>query len=61
MGGPAKARNLAKFGEKCHILKYAAEQNGVRAQIYLEQGTPESALNLARKILGNENVHVFVR
>lgn len=61
VGGPAKARNLAKFGEKCHILKYAAEQNGVRAQVYLEQGTPESALNLARKILGNENVHVFVR
>ncbi|GHJ31556.1 hypothetical protein TPA0910_59890 [Streptomyces hygroscopicus subsp. sporocinereus] len=61
VGGPAKARNLAKFGEKCHILKYAAEQNGVRAQVYLEEGTPESALNVARRILGNENVHVFVR
>ncbi|WP_245238411.1 PrsW family glutamic-type intramembrane protease [Streptomyces roseochromogenus] len=61
VGGPAKARNLAKFGEKCHILKYAAEQQGVRAQVYLEEGTPESALNLARKILGEGNVHTFTR
>lgn len=61
VGGPAKARNLAKFGDKTHILKWAAEQNGVRAQMYLEEGTPESALNLARKILGNANVHTFTR
>lgn len=61
VGGPAKARNLAKFGEKCHILKYAAEQQGVRAQVYLEEGTPESALSLARKILGEGNVHTFTR
>ncbi|MFF9405774.1 hypothetical protein ACF1B0_09580 [Streptomyces anandii] len=61
VGGPAKARNLAKFGEKCHILRYAAEQRGVRAQVYLEEGTPESALNLARKILGDGNVHTFTR
>ncbi|MFD3484526.1 hypothetical protein [Streptomyces sp. NPDC058665] len=61
VGGPAKARNLAKFGEKCHILKYAAEQQGVRAQVYLEKGTPEAALNLARRILGDGNVHTFVR
>ncbi len=61
VGGPAKARNLAKFGEKCHILKYAAEQQGVRAQVYLEEGTPEPALRLARKILGDGNVHTFTR
>ncbi|MBE8474122.1 hypothetical protein [Streptomyces justiciae] len=61
VGGPAKARNLAKFGEKCHILKYAAEQQGVRAQVYLEEGTPEPALKLARKILGDANVHTFTR
>ncbi|MEV7953599.1 PrsW family glutamic-type intramembrane protease [Streptomyces sp. NPDC087532] len=61
VGGPAKARNLAKFGEKCHILRYAAEQQGVRAQVYLEEGTPEAALNLARRILGDANVHTFVR
>lgn len=61
VGGPAKARNLAKFGEKCHILKYAAEQRGVRAQVYLEEGTPDAALALARKILGDANVHTFTR
>ncbi|MGV9698146.1 hypothetical protein ACWDTR_20610 [Streptomyces sp. NPDC003470] len=61
VGGPAKARNLAKFGEKCHILKYAAEQQGVRAKVYLEEGTPDSALALARKILGDANVHTFTR
>ncbi|WP_328873557.1 hypothetical protein OHT76_27665 [Streptomyces sp. NBC_00287] len=61
VGGPAKARNLAKFGEKCHILKYAAEQQGVRAQVYLEEGTPEPALRPARRILGDTNVHTFTR
>ncbi|MCT7351016.1 PrsW family intramembrane metalloprotease [Streptomyces sp. 15-116A] len=61
VGGPAKARNLAKFGEKLHILKYAAEQRGVRAQVYLEEGTPDSALALARKVLGDANVHTFTR
>ncbi|MFG2407217.1 PrsW family glutamic-type intramembrane protease [Streptomyces brevispora] len=61
VGGPAKARNLAKFGDKTNILKWAAEQRGVRAQMYLEEGTPEAALSLARKILGNANVHTFTR
>ncbi|MFG3101576.1 PrsW family glutamic-type intramembrane protease [Streptomyces sp. NPDC048182] len=61
VGGPAKARNLAKFGEKCHILKYAAEQRGVRAQVYLEEGTPDAALAVARRILGDANVHTFTR
>ena len=61
VGGPAKAKDLAKFGQKTHILKWAAEQQGVRAQMYLEKGTPESVLNLARKILGNGNVHTFMR
>lgn len=59
VGGPAKAKNLAKLGQKLHILKWAAGNDGVGAQAYFEEGTPESALNLARKILGAENVHVF--
>lgn len=61
VGGPAKTRDLARFGQKTHILKWAADQQGVRAQMYLEEGTPEPALKLARKILGDENVHTFIR
>jgi hypothetical protein len=61
VGGPAKARNLAKLGQKLNILKWAANQDGVGAQAYFERGTPDSALNLARKILGPGNVHIFDR
>jgi len=59
VGGPAKARNLAKLGQKCQILKYAAELKGVPARAYFEEGTPDGALKVARKILGDDNVHVF--
>jgi hypothetical protein len=59
VGGPAKAKNLAKLGQKLNILKWAASNDGVGAQAYFEKGTPETALNLARKVLGTENVHIF--
>ena len=59
VGGPAKAKNLAKLGQKLNILKCAASNDGVGAQAYFEKGTPETALNLARKVLGAENVHIF--
>ncbi len=36
-----------------------AQQDGVGAQAYFAEGTPDTALNLARKILGADNVHVF--
>jgi hypothetical protein len=59
VGGPAKAKNLAKLGQKLNILKWAAERDGVPARAYFADGTPESALNLARKILGPDSVQVF--
>ncbi|MBV9026657.1 MAG: hypothetical protein JO362_23310 [Streptomycetaceae bacterium] len=59
VGGPAKAKNLAKLGQKLNILKWQAGQDGVGAQAYFARGTPDSALDLARKILGPDNVHVF--
>lgn len=45
----------------CETREWAAEQRGVRAKMYLEEGAPEAALDLARKILGNANVHAFTR
>ncbi|MFP8904456.1 polymorphic toxin-type HINT domain-containing protein [Streptomyces atacamensis] len=59
VGGPAKAKNPSKFGQALKINKYAADQAGVRAIYYFEEGTPESALKQARKVFGAENVHTF--
>jgi hypothetical protein len=61
VGGPAKARNLSKLGQKLHILKYAAGEAKVPAQAYFEEGTPQPALDLANRILGSENVFTFGR
>lgn len=61
VGGPAKALNAAKFGQKLSILKWQAAQDGVGAQVYLEEGTPDNLLAIARRILGPDNVHTFTR
>jgi hypothetical protein len=53
--------NLSKIGSRLRILRYAAEQAGVPAHAYFEHGTGESALNLARRRLGPENVFTFLR
>jgi hypothetical protein len=59
VGGKAKAKDLAKLGQKLNILKWGAGEQGVGAKAYFQEGTPESALNVARKVLGGDNVHVF--
>ena len=59
VGGPAKAKNLAKLGQKLNILKWYAGQDGVPAKAYFSDGTPDSVLKLARRILGPDNVTVF--
>lgn len=59
VGGPAKAGNLGQLGTHLKVLKTAADQAGVKALAYFEKGTPESALKVARKWLGAENVHIF--
>jgi len=46
-------------GTHLKVLKTAADQAGVKAVAYFEKGTPESALKVARKWLGAENVHIF--
>jgi hypothetical protein len=61
VGGPAKAADLSRLGSRLRILKYAADQRGVRAQAYFEEGTPNTVLDLARQKLGNDNVIVFNR
>ena len=59
VGGPAKARDLAKFGAQLKVLKTAADDSGVPAKMYLEEGTPQEAIDLAIRWLGKENVVVF--
>jgi hypothetical protein len=61
VGGRAKAKNLGKLREKLGILKYAADEKKVRSQAYFEKGTPQSALDVAGDVLGEENVFTFER
>jgi filamentous hemagglutinin len=59
VGGPAKAGDLAKFGRPPQIHKKVPEERGVSAKMYLEEGTPQSAIDLAKRWLGEGNVIVF--
>jgi filamentous hemagglutinin len=59
VGGPAKANNLGKLGQELRIYQAIADQRGVSAQAYFAEGTPQSAINLATKILGAGNVKIF--
>lgn len=59
VGGPAKVKDLGKLGKHFKILKALAEERGVEAFAYFEEGTPEPALQLARKWLGEDKVKVF--
>jgi len=40
-------------------LRKAAERDGVEAHVYLEEGTPQEAIDMAIRQLGKENVHIF--
>ncbi|EFL30877.1 predicted protein [Streptomyces viridochromogenes DSM 40736] len=59
VGGGAKAANPSKFGKALKINKYAADEAGVKAIYYLADNTPESAIKQAKKVFGDENVHIF--
>jgi hypothetical protein len=61
VGGPAKAINLAKLGGALRVQKALASLRGVNALAYFEEGTPEEALALARRWLGDDNVKIFRR
>lgn len=59
VGGPAKARSLSKWGMHLQRLKAVGKERGVRVMAYLEEGTPDEAIRLAKKWLGDENVMLF--
>ncbi|WP_332311178.1 DUF637 domain-containing protein [Burkholderia multivorans] len=59
VGGPAKANNLGKLGQELRIYQTIAYQRGASAEAYFAEGTPQSAINLATKILGAGNVKIF--
>lgn len=49
VGGPAKARSLSKWGMHLQRLKAVGKERGVRVMAYLEEGTPDEAIRLAKK------------
>ncbi|WMD21208.1 hemagglutinin repeat-containing protein [Achromobacter seleniivolatilans] len=59
VGGPAKANNLGKLGQELRIYRAIAEQRGVFAEAYFADGTPQSVIKLATKILGENHVKIF--
>jgi filamentous hemagglutinin len=59
VGGPAKANNLGKLGRELRIYQTIADQRGVSAQVYFAEGTPQSAISPATKILVERNVKIF--
>jgi len=59
VGGAAKAKNPAKFGRALQISKYAADQAGVKAIYYLDEGTPASAVAQAKRVFGDDNVKIY--
>jgi hypothetical protein len=59
VGGPAKAKNPAKFGKALQISKYAADEAGVDAIYYLDEATPASAVAQAKRVFGEDNVKIF--
>ncbi len=52
VGGPAKAQNLAKFGQQLQRVAWAANNVGGRAMFMYDSGTPQSAIDLAIKWFG---------
>jgi filamentous hemagglutinin len=59
VGGPAKANDLGKFKTQLLKMQEVANSRGVPAQVYLEEGTPQAAIDIAKKTLGENNVITF--
>jgi len=62
VGGAAKGWNsatLSSFGNQLEKLKKGAAAAGVGAKAYLEAGTPQAVIDIAKKKLGEENVVIF--
>lgn len=56
VGGPAKASKFSLYVRSLHILRYAADEAGVGAKAYFDEGTPNSVVQAAERVLGKENV-----
>ncbi|MGH9918053.1 MAG: hypothetical protein ACRD6W_04170 [Nitrososphaerales archaeon] len=50
---------MSEFGNQLKRLKGTAARAGVRAMVYLQEGTPGSAIRLAERWVGAGNVVVF--
>jgi filamentous hemagglutinin len=61
VGGPSKARSPGALGDRLRVLKETADAQGVKAQAFFEEGTPQSVLDIAATHLGAANVRIFPR
>ncbi len=52
LGGPAKASNLPKFGQQLQRVAAAADEAGATPIFMYDQGTPQSAIDLAERWFG---------
>jgi hypothetical protein len=59
VGGPAKAHNPSKFTKNLLTLQWAAQQQGVAAEVALTRDTPPAVVEEAQRILGPDNVFLF--
>ena len=59
VGGPNKANDLENWAKHLLKLKEAADFHGLGAKAYLVEGTPTSAIDLAKQALGADNVKLF--
>ncbi len=55
VGGPAKAENLAKFGQQLQRVAWYAQDQGGTAIFRYAPGTPQAAIDLAEKWFGAGN------
>ena len=59
VGGPAKARDPGNMARSLMVMKEVADKRGVAAKAYFTSDTPADIVELARKKLGADNVHLF--
>jgi len=59
VGGPGKAKKMSNTARSLMVMKEVADQRGVRAKAYFTKETPQEVIDLAKRKLGSDNVHLF--
>ncbi len=59
VGGPAKAKDLAKLGTVIKVYQDEAAERGVQVKAYFSEETPQKVIDFAIKKLGKDSVVIF--